>query len=282
MTAPFDVRGLDGRPLPLRMAVFAPQIAVGVAYGLRTFRIREDGHLLPASWLFADFDAVPSVWDRGHCVARCKWRSEHEAPVTMCTCGVSSWDTLARLQEEFPEHTDYIVGVVRLEGRTVQGVYGDPLGAFRSEAARIVALWVNDSRVPVRFQRAIRRTYPDIKLHYDRTRMIAQHMSAAAAHGKPPTLGPLRTGRGWPFGTEARPQWVLLLLSFLVSALTIVLLLTVVRNDVARWAAAVLMFLWMVLPLAPVLLGKERESLRDRIRLHMHPVLVPAPIRRVS
>ncbi|WP_425308084.1 hypothetical protein AADG42_04805 [Ammonicoccus fulvus] len=270
-------------------SALSPEIAVGI-YGLRTFRIREDGYLLPVIFSSDDSAALPGIWGRGFCVATCLTNSstEHEPPVDSCGCGIYSWNTLARLQRNYRDCTDHVVAVVALEGQTIEGFAG-----FRSQAARIVALWLNESLAPVRVQRAVRRTYPGIAIHHDRTRMISHHLSEAAAHSAAPTERPharFSPRRPLPAPTRAKQSFAAQVVSWcgglaralwwLVPVVSVVLLIGVLRHDVARMVAGVLLVLG--LSLFPLLLGLGLDAKFERDHDRSEPAPRPKPARAAT
>ncbi len=110
------------------------ELQVGV-HGLRTFRVSDDGHLLPVT-------SVDDSWRGGVCIARCRRTPLHSAPVDRCRCGIYSFRSLQVLREQY-EPGNYLVAVVALEGQTLAGSKG-----WRSQAARVVALWVEPGALP--------------------------------------------------------------------------------------------------------------------------------------
>lgn len=291
-------------------------VAVGL-HGLRTFRIREDGYLLPVVFSIEDSAAVPPSWGRGFCVATCLTNSlcpdGHEPPVAECGCGIYSWNTLARLHRNYPENTEHIVAVVALEGQTIEGTRG-----FRSQAARIVALWLNEQLVPPHVRRAVRRAYPDVALHRKRSTMIRRYLSSEAAvapeastrlartprrvrHAGPPAEPRQTTRRP---GLSERCRRVARALWWLVPAVALVLLIGVLRDDTDRLIAGLIATLGLsVLPLllgvdqsppvrrdserpkrisAPTSLPARAAAPRTRELGLGQPVLVAAPAHRMS
>ncbi|MDO5681704.1 MAG: hypothetical protein Q4G46_02590 [Propionibacteriaceae bacterium] len=267
-------------------------IAVGLL-GLRTFRIREDGYLLPVTFnADDDWAEIPESWSLGYCIARCR-RSRydapalHEAPAEACRCGIYSWNTLSRLQQNYREHTDHVVAVVALEGQTIEGTSG-----FRSQAARIVALWLNERLVPADVCRAVRTTYAGVPIHRHRTTMIRRLLSDQAALSEPPraptvSVRPsMRLRQVCVRAVSAVARNLTWALWWLVPAVALGLLVGVLRDETARLIAGIITVLGLTVP--PVVLEVIRadptpppteETLEPPIRPIARPgaVLVAVP-----
>lgn len=110
-----------------------PDVVIG-RYGLRTFRVSADGYLLPATDTPRGLD---DTWREGTCIAACGLGHDHQPPQIDCTCGLYSLDCLADLREQYPTAA-YLVAVVALEGRVIEGDRGT-----RAEAARVVGFWLD-------------------------------------------------------------------------------------------------------------------------------------------
>lgn len=110
-----------------------PDVVIG-RYGLRTFRVSADGYLLPATDTPRGLD---DTWREGTCIAACGQGHDHQPPQIDCTCGLYSLDCLADLREQYPTAA-YLVAVVALEGRAIEGERGT-----RAEAARVVGFWLD-------------------------------------------------------------------------------------------------------------------------------------------
>ena len=78
------------------------ELQVGV-HGLRTFRVSDDGNLLPVT-------AVDDSWRGGVCIARCRRNPVHSAPADRCRCGIYTFHR----KRSAPDH--YGVNVFCLEG----------------------------------------------------------------------------------------------------------------------------------------------------------------------
>lgn len=104
-------------------------------FGLRTFRVDRDGHLLPIA-AGDRFD-----WKDGVCFAECKAGAFHRPPAEGCSCGIYSFHSLEDLRSQYSSAAD-VVAVVAPEGIARIGGNG-----LVSERARIVALWTADPRL---------------------------------------------------------------------------------------------------------------------------------------
>jgi len=145
------------------MSVDSLEPLVGV-FALRTFRVSVDGFLLPVSFVGDD-------WAKGFCIAGCR-KAPHSAPDPQCTCGLYSLTDLHELRTQYHQ-ADKLLAVVALEGSSIEGAMG-----WRSQAARVVAMWVSPHRrrgVPDVQVAAMRANYPDIAFYTDRAAMLARY-----------------------------------------------------------------------------------------------------------
>ncbi len=145
------------------MSVDSLEPLVGV-FALRTFRVSVDGFLLPVSFVGDD-------WAKGLCIAGCR-KAPHSAPDPQCTCGLYSLTDLHELRTQYHQ-ADKLLAVVALEGSSIEGAMG-----WRSQAARVVAMWVSPHRrrgVPDVQVAAMRANYPDIAFYTDRAGMLARY-----------------------------------------------------------------------------------------------------------
>lgn len=143
------------------------ELQVGV-HGLRTFRVSDDGNLLPVT-------AVDDSWRGGVCIARCRRNPAHSAPVDRCRCGIYTFRNLPVLRSQY-EPATYLVAVVALEGQTLAGVKG-----WRSQAGRVVALWVQPGALPDTLLHALSANLPDVPFHTDVNRMLADFPELSVA-----------------------------------------------------------------------------------------------------
>ena len=137
------------------------ELQVGV-HGLRTFRVSDDGHLLPVT-------AVDDSWRGGVCVARCRRRASHRAPADRCRCGIYTFRNLTILRDQY-EPARLLVAVVALEGQTLAGSRG-----WRSQAGRVVALWLGPDALPGSLIGALARNLPDVPFFDDVDVMLAPY-----------------------------------------------------------------------------------------------------------
>lgn len=141
----------------------AAEIAVGV-FALRKFRISLDGYLQPVSF-------ASDTWADGTAIAACA-RQWHQAPDADCTCGLYSFTDLHELRTQYRQ-AGHIVAVVALEGVSFQGTMG-----WRSQAARVVALWMKPTyskQLSARRVALLRANYPEVDCYEDRAVMLARY-----------------------------------------------------------------------------------------------------------
>ncbi len=140
-------------------------------HGLRTFRVSDDGNLLPVT-------AVDDSWRGGVCIARCRHRPGHRAPVENCRCGIYTFRTLSVLRGQYAP-ADLLVAVVALEGQTLAGSRG-----WRSQAGRVVALWVASDALSADLLMALADNLPDVKIYQDVDEMLALYPDLSLATTK--------------------------------------------------------------------------------------------------
>jgi hypothetical protein len=140
---------------------------VGV-HGLRTFRVSDDGNLLPII-------ALDDSWRGGVCIAACRRNAGHPAPVEGCRCGIYTFRSLPVLRAQY-EHADHLVAVVALEGQTLAGIRG-----WRSQAGRVLAVWVAPGALPKALLGALVRNLPDVVFHDDIDAMVSQYPDLSVA-----------------------------------------------------------------------------------------------------
>lgn len=143
-------------------------------HGLRTFRVSDDGNLLPVT-------AIDDSWRGGVCIARCRHRPNHQAPVERCRCGIYTFRTLSVLRGQYAP-ADLLVAVIALEGQTLAGSRG-----WRSQAGRVVALWVAPDALPDDLLMTLAVNLPDVKIHQNVEQMLAGYpdLSVAASQDTP-------------------------------------------------------------------------------------------------
>ncbi|MGI8416891.1 MAG: copper transporter family protein [Nakamurella sp.] len=193
------------------MSVDGLEPLVGVL-ALRAFRVSADGFLLPLS-----FDS--DDWAEGICIAGCV-RATHSAPDPRCTCGLYSLTDLHELRTQYHQ-ADKLLAVVALEGVSVEGAMG-----WRSQAARVVAIWISPDhrrRIPAVQVAALRANYPAIAFHTDRAEMLTHYPAlippphprrTALAEAARRTVSAIRSGR---MSTRSAVWWtVAVAVSFIV------------------------------------------------------------------
>ncbi|QNK83113.1 hypothetical protein [Nakamurella sp. PAMC28650] len=139
-------------------------------HGLRTFRVSDDGHLLPVT-------AVDDSWRGGVCIARCRHRPAHRAPVESCRCGIYTFRTLSVLRGQYAP-ADLLVAVVALEGQTLAGSRG-----WRSQAGRVIALWVAPDALSGDLLMTLADNLPGVKIYQDVDEMLALYPDLSVESG---------------------------------------------------------------------------------------------------
>jgi len=186
----------------------SPELRVG-QYGLRTFHVSEDGYLLPVNAMVHDSRLINTSWKNGTCIAQCAMERNHPVPDDGCTCGIYSFPTVDQVRRQYPSGYT-LLAVVSLEGRVIEGERG-----WRSEAARIVALWMPRAArlYPSdlgRITKQLTTNYPGIEFHENLDTMIDTY--EGVSHWDPATWDPalwdLRTG-GWARTPSRRDPAVL-------------------------------------------------------------------------
>lgn len=150
-----------------------PELRVG-QYGLRTFRVSEDGYLIPVA------AGLDSSWKDGTCIAQCNKGHNHLVPDDKCSCGIYSFPSAVQVRSQYPSGYS-LLAVVSLEGRAIEGEYG-----WRSEAARIVAIWMphetrRDPSDLGKITNQLKTNYPNIPFHEDLDAMLEDYEGVSAA-----------------------------------------------------------------------------------------------------
>lgn len=154
-------------------------------HGLRTFRVSDDGNLLPVT-------AVDDSWRGGVCIARCRHRPSHRAPVESCRCGIYTFRTLSVLRGQYAP-ADLLVAVIALEGQTLAGSRG-----WRSQAGRVVALWVASQALSDDLLMTLADNLPDVKIYQHVDEMLALYPDLAVTAQE--------TDGGFPRARQPRRQ----------------------------------------------------------------------------
>ena len=165
-------------------------------HGLRTFRVSDDGQLLPVF-------VMDDSWRDGQCIARCRGRVDHQAPADGCRCGVYTFRNLQVLRDQY-DLAEHLVAVVALEGQTLAGSRG-----WRSQAARVTDIWLAPDALPDQLAQRLRVNLPEVTFHSDVFEMIGSYSDLAAgragASREHPAFGPPRRPAGRP---ALRLRWV--------------------------------------------------------------------------
>lgn len=195
-------------------------------HGLRTFRVSDDGQLLPVF-------VMDDSWRDGQCIARCRGRVDHQAPADGCRCGVYTFRSLQVLRDQY-DLAEHLVAVVALEGQTLAGSRG-----WRSQAARVLDIWVAPDGLPDRLAERLRTNLPEVAFHSDVFEMISRYPDLAAGRAGASreqfsAFGPVRRPAGRP---AVRLRWVPAYV--LAAAICAVLFVTAAHRVAAentRWA----------------------------------------------
>jgi len=229
------------------MSVDSLEPLVGV-FALRTFRVSVDGFLLPVSFVGDD-------WAKGFCIAGCR-KAPHSAPDPQCTCGLYSLTDLHELRTQYHQ-ADKLLAVVALEGSSIEGAMG-----WRSQAARVVAMWVSPHRrrgVPDVQVAAMRANYPDIAFYTDRAAMLARYPAlippphprrTALADATRRTASAIRRGR---MSSRSALWWAVTA----AASFTVMVLLGQPKTWMTGTALTTTLLFWVFV--APVVLGVRRR-----------------------
>lgn len=131
-------------------------------HGLRTFRVSDDGQLLPVI-------ALDDSWRGGVCIATCRRTAAHQAPVDRCRCGIYTFRSLPVLRAQY-EQAEHLVAVVALEGQTLAGSRG-----WRSQAGRVLDLWIEPGALPEPLLAALVGNLPDVVFHQTVDAMVSRY-----------------------------------------------------------------------------------------------------------
>ena len=156
-------------------------LEVGV-FGLRTFQIEEtSGLILPVTPAFEwpDRRAYYRAWRGGKCVAECLVDPTHHPPEDGCTCGIYSFRDLGPLRRQY-EQAEGLAAVVALEGVAVEGERG-----WRSQAARVVAMWAAPDILTPGLRRRVSRRVPKLRWFREIDDMTSTYIGTHAADDGP-------------------------------------------------------------------------------------------------
>ena len=142
-------------------------------HGLRTFRVSDDGQLLPII-------ALDDSWRDGVCIAACRRDATHQAPVEGCRCGIYTFRSLPVLRGQY-EQSEHLVAVVALEGQTLAGSRG-----WRSQAGRVLAIWIEPGALPESLLATLVGNLPDVVFHDDVEAMVSAYPDLSPGTTPPP------------------------------------------------------------------------------------------------
>jgi hypothetical protein len=187
--------GFSGGELPVLGPGCGAEPLVGEIVGLRTFRIDDEGRLLPLFSTLSWYDGAntatcsPPTGERGH--------DDHAVPAVECECGFYAYGSAAAARVQ--RQARFVQAVVSCWGGVVAGTLG-----FRAQHARVDALWLHPN-VPREVRQRVASRYPSARLYADRALMLAEHpLSTLACYDPAP-----RRHRGRPAAVAAATLAVL-------------------------------------------------------------------------
>lgn len=138
---------------------------VGEVTALRSFRLTDDGYLLPLT------DAGGyEPWPTTTSSAKCNRGRSHSAPDPDCTCGFYAYGNRGWVEAEGQYLWSRVVlAAVHCSGRLVAGEKG-----LRAEKVRLVACYVN-KHAPTEVLEALREHYPEVEFHQSRKSLLSAH-----------------------------------------------------------------------------------------------------------
>lgn len=138
---------------------------VGEVTALRSFRLTDDGYLLPLTEA-GGYDPWPTTTS----AAKCNRGKSHLAPDPDCTCGFYAYGNRGWVQGNGQYlWSQIILAAVHCSGRLVAGEKG-----LRAEKVRLVACYVN-KHAPATVQERLREHYPDVEFHQSRKSLLTAH-----------------------------------------------------------------------------------------------------------
>lgn len=148
-----------------------PRPLVGEVTTLRTFRLADDGALLPITGAGGD-----KAWPSGLAEATCNTGAVHQAPDPNCTCGFYSYG-----HKDWVESTGVyawshlVLGVIECSGRIVVGEKG-----VRAQNARLIACFIHPS-APEGVVEQFAARYPGVQVYRSKKRLYAEHQTTPMA-----------------------------------------------------------------------------------------------------
>lgn len=162
----------------------AAEAMVGEVTALRSFRLTDDGYLLPLT------DAGGhEPWPTETHSAKCNRGKSHPAPDPECTCGFYAYGNRSWVQEYGPyAWSRLILAAVHCSGRLVAGEKG-----LRGERMRLKACYVNKT-APSEVMERLRENYPEVEFFTSRKALLKAypetHLSTYLEAPKRPRLKP--------------------------------------------------------------------------------------------
>lgn len=138
---------------------------VGEITALRTFRITDDGYLLPLTEA-----GGTEPWPVATSSAKCNRGKNHLAPDVECSCGFYAYGNRAWVENSNMYLWSHIaLAAVHCSGRIVAGEKG-----LRAEKMRLVACYVN-KHAPRHVLDRLAQNYPDVEFHDSKKSLLAAH-----------------------------------------------------------------------------------------------------------
>lgn len=138
---------------------------VGEVTALRSFRVTDDGYLLPLTDAGGD-----APWPTETSSAVCNRGRSHTAPDPECTCGFYAYGNRAWVEQYGPyAWSRLVLAAVHCSGRLVAGEKG-----LRGERMRLVACYVHKG-FPQGVLDLLREHYPEVEFFTSRRALLSEH-----------------------------------------------------------------------------------------------------------
>lgn len=138
---------------------------VGEVTALRSFRITDDGYLLPLSEVGGH-----KPWPTSTSSAKCGQGQSHLSPDPECTCGFYAYGHRAWVEQSgLYSWSRVVLAAVHCSGRLVAGEKG-----VRAEKMRMVACYVNRF-APEHVMERLRENYPEVHFYTSRKALLKEH-----------------------------------------------------------------------------------------------------------
>lgn len=143
----------------------AAEPMVGEVTALRSFRVSDDGYLLPLTDA-GSYEPMPS----GTATARCGRGCSHVAPDPECTCGFYAYGNRRWVQTEgLYAWSQLVLGAVHCSGRLVAGEKG-----VRAQQIALAGCYVN-KHMPRAVLGRLREHYPQVEFFTSRRALLAAY-----------------------------------------------------------------------------------------------------------